>query len=104
LLCADYHESMTIQGPPAGAVRAQIQPSGQQFTAATDRTLLQAALAAGIEIPNSCRNGTCRACIRPLLAGQVHYRIAWPGLLPEEKGSWVLPCVAYPLTDVVLGE
>jgi hypothetical protein len=35
----------------------------------------------------------------------VDYRIAWPGLLPEEKaGGWVLPCVAYPLSDVVLGD
>jgi hypothetical protein len=29
--------------------------------------------------------------------------MAWPGLNPEEKSEGcVLPCVAYPVTDVVL--
>ena len=38
-----------------------------------------------------------------LLSGQVHYEMAWPGLLAEEKSAgWVLPCVARPLSDVVL--
>jgi hypothetical protein len=41
-----------------------------------------------------------------LQRGQVTYRIPWPGLLPEERasGAWVLPCVAYPCSDVVLGD
>jgi ferredoxin len=85
--------------------QARLQPSGLAFPASAERTLLASAVAAGIEMPSSCRNGTCRTCLRPLLEGSVHYRIPWPGLLPEEKtGGWVLPCVAYPLSDLVLGE
>jgi ferredoxin len=97
---------MTNQGPRDGAYEAVLQPSGRRFSAPLDRTLLQSALEGGIELANSCRNGTCRTCLRPLRAGRVHYRIPWPGLLPEEKqsGAWVLPCVAYPLADVVLGD
>jgi len=85
---------------------ALLAPSGRRFSAPEDQTLLLAALAAGIALPHSCRNGTCRACLRPLHAGEVTYRIEWPGLLPEERasGAWVLPCVAYPRTDVVLGD
>ena len=34
---------------------------------------------------------------------KVRYRIAWPGLLAEEKADgWVLPCVALADSDVVL--
>ena len=88
-----------------GPFEARLQPSGRVFVAPADSTLLAAAARAGIELASSCRNGTCRACLRPLLAGSVHYRIAWPGLLPEEKAAgWVLPCVAYPESDVVLGD
>lgn len=84
---------------------ALLQPSGRTFEACADQTLLASAAAAGIEMRSSCRNGTCRTCLRPLRGGRVHYRIEWPGLLPEEKaGGWVLPCVAYPLSDVVLGD
>ena len=94
---------MIEEGAADGPFHARLQPSGRGFTAPADRTLLASALAAGIELPSSCRNGTCRTCLRPLHAGSVHYRIPWPGLLPEEKtGGWVLPCVAYPLSDVVL--
>mgnify|MGYP001627243238 CR=1 FL=1 len=96
---------MPKRGAPAGVFRARIEPSGRTFDAPAHQTLLAAALQAGIDLPSSCRNGTCRTCIAPLRAGQVHYRIAWPGLLPEERtGGWVLPCVAFPLSDVVLGQ
>ena len=82
--------------------------TGRQFTAPANMTLLQAAELAepnGAEylIDSSCRNGTCRTCISQLVEGEVQYRIKWPGLCQEEKsGGYVLPCVAYPLSDVVL--
>jgi len=105
LLWPDYHQAMTDEGAAPAPFHARLQPSGRAFAAPAGRTLLASALDAGVELPNSCRNGTCRACLRPLHAGTVHYRIAWPGLLPEERsGGWVLPCVAYPTSDVVLGD
>jgi ferredoxin len=103
---ADYHERMTVRGAAPTVFQALLLPSRQAFDAPADRALLAAAAAAGIELASSCRNGTCRSCLTRLRSGQVHYRIPWPGLLPEEKasGAWVLPCVAFPLSDVVLGE
>ncbi|HEY1230294.1 MAG TPA: 2Fe-2S iron-sulfur cluster-binding protein, partial [Ramlibacter sp.] len=52
---------------------------------------------------NSCRNGTCRTCLRQLRSGEVAYRIEWPGVLADEReAGWFLPCVAYPRSDLVL--
>ena len=88
---------------PPLVFRGLISATGDTFAAPAGQALLLSAEQAGLALPNSCRNGTCRTCLRPLLAGQVSYRIPWPGLLPEERdGRWVLPCVAYPLSDVVL--
>ncbi|MGV3569790.1 MAG: 2Fe-2S iron-sulfur cluster-binding protein [Ramlibacter sp.] len=96
---------MQDRGAARPVFAAVLEPSRRRFEAPADMTLLRAAEAAGIAMPSSCRNGTCRTCLRPLHAGEVRYAIAWPGLLPEEKaGGWVLPCVAYPLSDVVLGD
>ena len=79
-----------------------LQPTGWQMPVAAGQTLLQAALADGVRLPSSCRNGTCRACICRLLAGQVAYTVDWPGLLAEEKAEgWVLPCVAVPASPAV---
>jgi hypothetical protein len=38
-----------------------------------------------------------------LARGRVSYRIEWPGLSAEEKrDGYILPCVAYPESDVVI--
>ncbi len=82
---------------------ARIQPDGATFAVAATEPLLLAAEMAGVPLPSSCRNGTCRTCICRLVEGEIRYLIDWPGLLPEEKAEgWVLLCVAYPLSDVVL--
>jgi ferredoxin len=87
--------------PPAFG--ALIQPAGWRFDAPASMPLLQAAREAGIVLPSSCRNGTCRACMCRLLEGSVAYRIEWPGLLAEEKREgFILPCVAHAVEDVVI--
>src|SRR4051812_26635988 len=74
-----------------------------EFTATSEEPLLQAAARAGLELPSSCRNGTCRTCMCMVLSGTVSYRIQWPGLLPEEKAEgWIVPCIAYAQSDLVL--
>jgi len=73
------------------------------FDAPADQPLLLSAETAGVALPSSCRNGTCRTCVQRLLEGRVAYRIPWPGLLAEEKEEgWILPCVAYPQADLLV--
>ncbi|MFC5498879.1 2Fe-2S iron-sulfur cluster-binding protein [Caenimonas terrae] len=89
--------------PTTPTFRARIQPGGAAFDAPAQQPLLLSAAAAGLDLPNSCRNGSCRTCICLLAEGRVSYRIAWPGLLAEEKAQgFILPCVAYPQSDVLL--
>ena len=58
---------------------------------------------AAFDWPSSCRNGTCRTCLGQLRQGSVRYEIEWPGLSTEEMAEGcVLPCVAYPVSDVEL--
>lgn len=81
----------------------RILPEGHCVPAPPDRTLLQSALDAGVRLPCSCRNGTCRVCMCLLVEGRIGYRIEWPGLLADERrAGLILPCVAYPETDVVI--
>ncbi|WP_408647900.1 2Fe-2S iron-sulfur cluster-binding protein [Xenophilus arseniciresistens] len=81
----------------------RVQPLGRTFKAAPGQPLLRAAEEAGIELPSSCRNGTCRSCLCQRSAGEVRHLIPWPGLSAEEKAEgWLLPCVAEACSDVVL--
>lgn len=87
----------------AAGHRVRVEPGGQEFEASPDEPLLAAARASGLGLPSSCRNGSCRACRCRLRSGRIAYRIEWPGLLAEEKAEgWILPCVAYAVSDLVI--
>ena len=81
----------------------KVEPAGLQYDVEGDLSLLEAAEMSRVQLPSSCRNGTCRTCMCRLLSGEVSYAIEWPGLTAEEKAEgYVLPCVARPLSNVVL--
>ena len=83
--------------------QATLLPHDLRFPARADESLLKAGLKALAPLRSSCRNGTCRTCLCRLESGAIAYEIEWPGLTREEKAEGlVLPCVARPLSDVVL--
>lgn len=80
----------------------QFLPSGLHCTGGAVPVLLSAE-AAGISLPSSCRNGTCRTCLCRMRSGSVRYLVEWPGLSADEKRDGdILTCVAVPLSDLVL--
>ena len=84
-------------------VNGRVAPTGECFDAWKNQTLLDSMEQGGLQWPSSCRSGSCRTCLSVLLQGEVRYEMDWPSLSPEEKAEGcVLPCVAYPVTDVVL--
>ena len=94
---------MDEQGGVTKTWRITIGVDGPTTDVREDQPLLLVAEAAGLPLASSCRNGTCRTCMRRMHSGEVRYRIEWPGLLEEEKREgWVLPCVAHAAADIVL--
>lgn len=107
--CQRGHHARTIQyfrqQMPSNTLPFSIviQPSGMTFEASASASLLATARNAGIDLPASCRNGTCRTCICTLVSGRIRYSIEWPGLSAEEKrDGYILPCVAIPESDIVI--
>jgi ferredoxin len=81
----------------------RLEPAGWTLQVVADAPLLQGLAQAGVTLPTSCRNGTCRTCMCRLIGGKIRYDIEWPGLSAEEKQEgYILPCVAYPESDVVI--
>lgn len=82
---------------------AQSASEQLQVDAWSHEPLLASLEMGGSNWPSSCRSGNCRTCIGQLESGSVRYAIEWPGLDPDEKAEgYVLPCVAYPCSDVVI--
>jgi len=64
--------------------------------------ILQTALGAGLDLPNSCQYGSCATCRAKLLSGQLKL-IDQTALSDEEiEKGYCLTCVGYPVSDNVV--
>ena len=81
-----------------------LQPGEHRFSAEPDETLLEAALAAGLLLPHSCRDGACGACKGKILSGEVDYGNVTEGALSaaEREAGYALFCCARARTDLSL--
>ena len=81
-----------------------LQPSQHQFSADSDKSVLDAALAAGILLPYSCRSGACSTCKAKIISGSVEAgNSAAQILTPEElHEGFTLLCQAHATSDLVI--
>jgi ring-1,2-phenylacetyl-CoA epoxidase subunit PaaE len=81
-----------------------VRQGGREATltlAADGGSILDAALAAGLDLPFSCKGGVCATCKAKLIAGQVDMDISH-GLSADQLGQgFVLTCQAHPISDSV---
>jgi ferredoxin len=81
----------------------RVEPKGLSFETDGEASLLVAVARAGVVLPSSCRNGTCRTCICQVRSGAARHLIEWPGLsLEEKREGYILPCVAVAISDLVI--
>lgn len=81
-----------------------VQPSKHQFPVEAGQTVLDAALAAGLVLPYSCRNGACSTCKGKVVSGEFDAG-QYPAqiLSPEELSQgYTLFCQAKPASDMVV--
>jgi len=83
----------------------RLEPLGRTIVADAERPVLEAALAAGINLPHSCKAGHCSSCRARLLEGEIAYPEGRrpPGVTEAEAGSGrVLLCQARARSDLVV--
>ena len=76
---------------------------GREFLASEGISLLDAALAADVVLPYSCRTGRCSTCKAKVLSGSTRPLIGESGLTPNELDEgWILTCARTADSDVML--
>jgi len=81
-----------------------VQPSGRQFAAEADETILDAALRHGLTMPYGCKDGACGACKGKVLSGSVdHGKAQAHALTDADKAAGLtLYCCATAGSDLVV--
>ena len=82
----------------------RIEPHGRTLHVNKDQPVLEAALAAGLNLPHSCKSGHCSSCRARLLAGEIRYPSGRPpGITPaEERSGHILLCQARAQSDLTV--
>jgi len=84
--------------------KVTVQPSNHEFTVEEGQTVLDAAMAAGIVLPYSCRNGACSTCKGKVIDGSYDAGSSPAQILsPEDlEQGYTLFCQARPSSDLVI--
>src|SRR5215472_13304749 len=89
---------------PQDEHNVRIEPHARTLRVPSDRPVLEAALAAGLNLPHSCKSGHCGSCRARLVAGEIHYPNGRPlGITAEEaRAGNVLLCQARAQSDLTV--
>ena len=82
--------------------KVEIHHQGNQHVleVPADRTILEAASDAGVELPSSCNAGVCTTCAAQVIEGTVEQGDGMGISLELQQQGYALLCVAYPRSDL----
>jgi CDP-4-dehydro-6-deoxyglucose reductase len=85
-------------------MKVELLPSRRHFEARGDEPVLSAALRQHLNLPHSCKGGSCGSCRVRLLSGRIAYPHGRPPGLDaaEEAAGYALICQARALEDLVI--
>ncbi len=83
-------------------VKVRLDGNSTEFTLDYGgKSILDAAAAAGLDVPYSCKGGVCCTCKAKLLEGEVKMDVVY-GLEPDEiNNGFILTCQSHPRTETV---
>lgn len=97
---ADAHVERFTAVPPApdapapGACTLVLERSGREIAVPADKSLLDALLDAGLDVPYSCFEGVCGTCETRVLDGEIDHRDGVLSAVERKRGDVMMVCVS----------
>ncbi|WP_312976958.1 PDR/VanB family oxidoreductase [Corynebacterium sp.] len=93
----------TIEPPPEGEREFTVRciDSDVEVNVPVGCTIMEQLEAAGIDVPHSCREGTCGTCETDIISGVPDHRDSLLSSEERESGETMLLCVSRAKTDVL---
>jgi len=87
-----------------GEHTVRIEPHARTLRVSAAQPVLEAALAAGLNLPHSCKSGHCGSCRARLVAGEIRYPGGRPAgiSVAEEQSGYILLCQARAHSDLTV--
>lgn len=84
--------------------RVTVLPSGREFVTNPGQTVLEAALAAGVMLPYSCKSGACSTCKAKVVSGAINQGPHQEGSLTRDEAArgYGLMCCATAESDLTI--
>lgn len=79
---------------PAGRFEVRIASTGQSVSVEPDQSIMDALEAAGVEVPFSCREGTCASCETSVIEGEIEHRDSVLTEAERRAGKTMMVCVS----------
>jgi ferredoxin len=96
---AIHHRTPTLTRMPS----ADVDLDGQRHRVEWPRqsTLVDVMLAAGIDVPHSCREGRCGSCVCTVVSGEIDMAVNDVLEAEDRRAGLILACQARPVSDTV---
>nr|WP_230975507.1 2Fe-2S iron-sulfur cluster-binding protein [Acetobacter garciniae] len=93
-LHTEYFEApAAAPGTCSAPFRVTLARQNRTLEIGAEQTILDACLAAGIDVPYSCEEGVCGACqVRVLEGGVDHRDTVWPAATHERESTMIICC------------
>jgi ferredoxin-NADP reductase/predicted pyridoxine 5'-phosphate oxidase superfamily flavin-nucleotide-binding protein len=86
-----FAASIALDAQP---VEVELRRSGRTLQVASNQTILDAVLAAGVDAPYSCRAGNCKTCAVKVLEGEADHRDIALSAAEREQQHLICPCIS----------
>ncbi|MBW4573922.1 MAG: ferredoxin--nitrite reductase [Aphanothece sp. CMT-3BRIN-NPC111] len=96
--------SVPVESPAATETTTiAFAKSGKEVACLADESILEVAEREGVDIPSSCRSGSCGTCKQKLLEGEVEYEGDPEALEDSDREQgFILTCIGRPMGKVVI--